>query len=60
MCTLNLIFVCNNDIVFTGDLIGLQENTGNSTKEHLHYEIRYNNKPINLKPFLNFNYKCCK
>ncbi|AIL65757.1 M23 family peptidase [Rickettsiales bacterium Ac37b] len=49
-----------NDIVLAGQLIGLQGNTGSSTREHLHYEIRYNHTPLNPKPFLNFNYKCCK
>lgn len=35
------------DRISRGDVIGLSGNTGNSTGPHLHYEIRYEMKPIN-------------
>ena len=37
-----------------GDLIGQVGNTGISVSPHLHYEVRFNNKPVNP---LNFIYK---
>jgi len=51
------------DYVTKGQLIALCGSTGLSTGPHLHYEIRYKNKPINPMYFLNidiFNAKIAK
>jgi len=49
---LKKIYVKEGDIVIQGQIIGLQGNSGNSTNEHLHFEILLNNKPINPWDFL--------
>ena len=49
---LSTIKVKKGDIVKRGDILGLQGTTGRSTGDHLHYEVRYNNSPINPKKFL--------
>lgn len=49
---LSRILVNEGDIVTTGQPIGVQGSTGRSTGAHLHYEVRYHNKPLNPKNFL--------
>lgn len=46
------INVSKGDVVAKGDVVGLQGSTGRSTGAHLHYEIRFNNRPLNPAPFL--------
>jgi murein DD-endopeptidase MepM/ murein hydrolase activator NlpD len=43
------------DEVKRGDVISLLGSTGRSTGPHLHYEIRFKNKPINPAKFVNIN-----
>jgi murein DD-endopeptidase MepM/ murein hydrolase activator NlpD len=49
---LHAIKVKPGQIVKKGDIIALQGNTGRSTGQHLHYEVRYKNTPLNPKNFL--------
>lgn len=44
--------VKQGQIVKKGDVIALQGSTGRSTGQHLHYEVRYKNIPLNPKKFL--------
>lgn len=44
--------VAIGDEVTPGQVIGLSDNTGNSTGPHLHFELRQNNVPIDPQPLL--------
>ncbi len=49
---LSEVLVSPGDEVTTGQLIGRIGNTGRSTGPHLHYEIRYYDKPVNPWPYI--------
>ena len=49
---LSQILVRPGQVVKKGQVIGVQGSTGRSTGEHLHYEVRYQDKPINPGNFL--------
>ena len=49
---LSKIRVSEGERVKEGRVIGLQGSTGRSTGDHLHYEVRYRNVPLNPKRFL--------
>ncbi len=49
---LSTIKVKNGQMVKKGEVIALQGSTGRSTGQHLHYEVRYKNMPLNPKKFL--------
>jgi len=49
---LSKILVKTGQFVKKGQAIAVQGSTGRSTGQHLHYEVRYNNKPLNPKNFL--------
>jgi len=46
------IKVKTGQFVKKGQIIGYMGNTGLSTGQHLHYEVRYNNKPLNPLYFM--------
>ncbi|MHA2939715.1 peptidoglycan DD-metalloendopeptidase family protein [Vibrio sp. RC27] len=43
------------DFVSKGDLIGYSGNSGLSSGPHLHYEVRFVGKPLNPRPFVDWN-----
>jgi murein DD-endopeptidase MepM/ murein hydrolase activator NlpD len=49
---LRKILVRPGQVVKKGQVIAIQGSTGRSTGDHLHYEVRYNDKPINPANFL--------
>lgn len=55
---LRKIYVTTGEHVIRGQLIGLQGNTGNATREHLHFEILLNNRPINPIDFISHACNC--
>jgi murein DD-endopeptidase MepM/ murein hydrolase activator NlpD len=54
-CHASELVVKEGDIVKKGDLIAYVGSTGNSTGNHLHFEIRYGDFPLNPLDFLPFN-----
>jgi murein DD-endopeptidase MepM/ murein hydrolase activator NlpD len=48
----DVILVKDGDFIRKGQLIGLVGSTGTSTGNHLHFEIRYNDIPLNPLDFL--------
>lgn len=49
---LKRIFVNKNQKVKRGQVLGVQGNTGKSTGQHLHYEIRYKGRPFDPDNFI--------
>jgi murein DD-endopeptidase MepM/ murein hydrolase activator NlpD len=49
---LSKIYVDKGNYVEKDQIIAAQGNTGRSTGQHLHYEVRYKNIPLNPKNFL--------
>lgn len=49
---LSEVKVRDGQMVKKGEVIALQGSTGRSTGQHLHYEVRYKNIPLNPKKFL--------
>ena len=54
---LRKIEVEKGDFIKKGDIIGYMGNSGLSTGQHLHYEVRYDSKPLNPYHFINWNQK---
>ncbi|MCC8398619.1 MAG: M23 family metallopeptidase [Rickettsia endosymbiont of Labidopullus appendiculatus] len=55
---LKKIHVKEGDMVIKGQIIGVQGNSGNSTGEHLHFEIWLNNKHVNPFDFISHACNC--
>lgn len=53
---LSKIQVSNGQLVHAGDIIGSLGSTGRSTGPHLHYEVRYNNMPVNPTSYLSLEH----
>ncbi len=51
---LHSISVKKNDNIASGELIGTVGSTGKSTSPHLHYEVRFRNKPVEPLGYLPF------
>jgi len=51
---LSRFFVKQNEIVKSGQPIGLAGNSGRSSAPHLHFEIRYNGKALNPEDMIDF------
>ena len=51
---LSRIYVSCGQMVGYGDLIGAVGNTGNSSGPHLHFELRYNDIPVNPTLYVGF------
>lgn len=49
---LSKVKVKPGDLVNKGDVIALQGSTGRSTGQHLHYEVRYRDIPLNPRKFI--------
>lgn len=49
---LSKIVITNGQKITKGQIIGYQGSTGRSTGDHLHYEVRYKNTPLNPRKFL--------
>lgn len=56
---LSRFLVEENDVVKSGDPIGLGGNTGRSTGSHLHLEFRFLGNPINPTFIVDFDNKVC-
>lgn len=50
-CHLKKIFIKKGEKVTKGKLIGVVGNSGRTTGPHLHYEVRFKNRPINPQKF---------
>ena len=49
---MSAIKVSVGTVVREGQVLGVQGSTGRSTGPHVHYEVRYNNSPLNPLNFL--------
>lgn len=49
---LSQISVKEGQAVKKGEVLGIQGSTGRSTGPHVHYEVRYNDQPMNPKNFI--------